>query len=170
MAVNYIELHKGGISDMALIKCPDCGKEVSDKAQACIHCGCPIASNDVVVEAKNGYQVVLVSVGGNKIAVIKEIRELHSIMGFDEAVQLVDSAPCCIKKYVSRSVAEQIQKKFQAVGADVQIQPSGAEYKSLAPQNDKPDVLYCPRCHSTAVTTGQRGFSFVTVFLEAIRR
>lgn len=28
---------------MALIKCPECGKEVSDKAQACINCGCPIA-------------------------------------------------------------------------------------------------------------------------------
>ena len=27
---------------MALIKCPECGKEVSDKAAACIHCGCPI--------------------------------------------------------------------------------------------------------------------------------
>ena len=27
---------------MALIKCPDCGKEVSDKANACIHCGYPI--------------------------------------------------------------------------------------------------------------------------------
>lgn len=27
---------------MALIKCPECGKEISDRAQACIHCGCPI--------------------------------------------------------------------------------------------------------------------------------
>lgn len=30
---------------MALIKCPECGKEVSDKADACIHCGCPIKKN-----------------------------------------------------------------------------------------------------------------------------
>ncbi len=28
---------------MALIKCPECGKDVSDKAQSCIHCGCPLA-------------------------------------------------------------------------------------------------------------------------------
>ena len=27
---------------MALIKCSECGKEFSDKASACIHCGCPI--------------------------------------------------------------------------------------------------------------------------------
>lgn len=36
---------------MALIKCPECGKEVSDKAQACIHCGCPIQS--VKIEQNN---------------------------------------------------------------------------------------------------------------------
>lgn len=29
---------------MALIKCPECGKEISDKAKKCIHCGCPIAT------------------------------------------------------------------------------------------------------------------------------
>ena len=46
---------------MALIKCPECGKEVSDKAAACIHCGYPIASNaqhqqeQVVKVLKNVY-------------------------------------------------------------------------------------------------------------------
>ena len=33
---------------MALIKCPECGKEISDRAQACIHCGYPLASNEPV--------------------------------------------------------------------------------------------------------------------------
>lgn len=32
---------------MALIKCPECGKKVSDKANECIHCGYPINNNDV---------------------------------------------------------------------------------------------------------------------------
>ena len=31
---------------MALIKCPDCGQDVSDKAKVCIHCGCPLAEID----------------------------------------------------------------------------------------------------------------------------
>ena len=35
---------------MALIKCEDCGKEISDKAKACIHCGCPI---NLVQEKEN---------------------------------------------------------------------------------------------------------------------
>ena len=35
---------------MALIKCPECGKEMSDKAQACIHCGCPLLNGKVYIK------------------------------------------------------------------------------------------------------------------------
>lgn len=38
-----LDLTNKGVISTALIKCPECGKEVSDKAQACINCGCPIA-------------------------------------------------------------------------------------------------------------------------------
>ena len=31
---------------MAIIKCPECGKDVSDKAEACIHCGYPLKEED----------------------------------------------------------------------------------------------------------------------------
>lgn len=37
---------------MALIKCPECGKEISDKAPACIHCGCPIQPQRTAYQAK----------------------------------------------------------------------------------------------------------------------
>lgn len=37
---------------MALIKCSECGKEFSDKASACIHCGCPIENENIVKESK----------------------------------------------------------------------------------------------------------------------
>ena len=36
----------GGII-MPLIKCPECGKEVSDRAAACIHCGCPLQQKNI---------------------------------------------------------------------------------------------------------------------------
>lgn len=39
---------------MSLIKCPECGKEVSDKSQNCIHCGYPINSHKVIMENING--------------------------------------------------------------------------------------------------------------------
>lgn len=37
---------------MALITCPDCGKEVSDRAKSCIHCGCPLEKPDYTVKIK----------------------------------------------------------------------------------------------------------------------
>ena len=37
---------------MALIKCPDCGKQISDKAGACPNCGCPIANRPTTVKIK----------------------------------------------------------------------------------------------------------------------
>jgi len=37
---------------MALIKCPDCGKEISDKSEVCIHCGCPIKKKDQPVKSE----------------------------------------------------------------------------------------------------------------------
>lgn len=38
---------------MALIKCPECGKEISDKSTNCIHCGCPIDNIENLSEAMN---------------------------------------------------------------------------------------------------------------------
>ena len=42
---------------MALIKCPECGNEVSDKAETCIHCGCPIETNQTVTCPECGQEV-----------------------------------------------------------------------------------------------------------------
>ena len=43
---------------MALIKCPECGKEISDKAGACPHCGCPIGSTGQQVESNSVKKVM----------------------------------------------------------------------------------------------------------------
>ena len=34
---------------MAFVKCPECGKEISDKATVCIHCGCPIEKEKIIL-------------------------------------------------------------------------------------------------------------------------
>jgi hypothetical protein len=50
---------RGGIFVMALIKCCECGKEVSDKAKSCIHCGCPIEQEENVEVLNNqNYNIV----------------------------------------------------------------------------------------------------------------
>ncbi|MBU1261647.1 50S ribosomal protein L7/L12 [bacterium] len=71
-------------------------------------------------EAKTEFEVVLVSFGDQKIQVIKDVRAVTSL-GLKEAKDLVESAPCTVKKGVNKEEAEDIKKKLEAVGAKVEI-------------------------------------------------
>ena len=72
------------------------------------------------VEEKTEFTVVLTDVGGNKINVIKAVREVTSL-GLKEAKDLVDGAPKTVKEGVSKDEAATIKKKFEEVGAKVEI-------------------------------------------------
>jgi len=72
------------------------------------------------VEEKTDFSVVLTAVGGNKIGVIKVVREITSL-GLKEAKDLVESAPKPIKEGVQKEEAENIKKKFTEAGATVEI-------------------------------------------------
>src|SRR5215470_10581862 len=72
------------------------------------------------VEEKTEFSVVLTAVGGNKIGVIKVVREITSL-GLKEAKDLVEGAPKPIKEGVNKDEAESIKKKFTEAGATVEI-------------------------------------------------
>ncbi|MCU0652179.1 MAG: 50S ribosomal protein L7/L12 [Candidatus Omnitrophica bacterium] len=71
-------------------------------------------------EEKTAFTVVLTSAGGNKIAVIKEVRTITSL-GLKEAKDLVDAAPKPIKDGVPKEEAEEMKKKLEAAGATVEL-------------------------------------------------
>src|ERR1700741_2508108 len=71
-------------------------------------------------EEKTEFSVVLTAVGGNKIGVIKVVREITSL-GLKEAKDLVEAAPKPVKEGVSKNEAENIKKKFEEVGAKVEV-------------------------------------------------
>ena len=71
-------------------------------------------------EEKTEFNVVLTGIGGNKIGVIKAVREITSL-GLKEAKDLVESAPKPIKEGVNKDEAEAIKKKFTEAGATVEI-------------------------------------------------
>ena len=71
-------------------------------------------------EEKTEFTVVLSDVGGNKINVIKAVREVTSL-GLKEAKDLVDGAPKTIKEGVSKDEAAAIKKKFEDAGAKVEV-------------------------------------------------
>jgi len=71
-------------------------------------------------EEKTDFTVTLTEIGGNKINVIKVVREITSL-GLKEAKDLVESAPKPIKEGVPKDEAAAIKKKFEEVGAKVEI-------------------------------------------------
>ncbi|HVA00163.1 MAG TPA: 50S ribosomal protein L7/L12 [Terriglobia bacterium] len=83
--------------------------------------GAPGASSaGAAAEEKTEFNVVLTSVGANKINVIKAVREVTSL-GLKEAKDLVDGAPKPIKEGISKDEAAAIQKKFTEAGATVEV-------------------------------------------------
>ena len=71
-------------------------------------------------EEKTEFTAVLTEVGSNKINVIKVVREVTSL-GLKEAKDLVEGAPKAIKEGIPKDEAEAIKKKFEEVGAKVEI-------------------------------------------------
>ena len=71
-------------------------------------------------EEKTEFTVTLTEVGGNKINVIKVVREITAL-GLKEAKDLVEGAPKPIKEGVNKDEAAAIKKKFEEVGAKVEV-------------------------------------------------
>jgi large subunit ribosomal protein L7/L12 len=72
------------------------------------------------VEEKTEFNVILTEIGDKKINVIKVVREVTSL-GLKEAKDLVEGAPKPVKEGVPKDEAEAIRKKFEEVGAKVEI-------------------------------------------------
>ena len=72
------------------------------------------------VEEKTEFTATLTEIGSNKINVIKVVREVTSL-GLKEAKDLVEGAPKPIKEGIPKDEAEAIKKKFEEVGAKVEI-------------------------------------------------
>lgn len=71
-------------------------------------------------EEKDEFDVILADFGGNKIAVIKEVRGITGL-GLKEAKELVEGAPKPVKEATTKDDAEEIKKKLEAAGAKVEI-------------------------------------------------
>jgi len=82
--------------------------------------GAPAAGVAAAAEEQTEFAVHLTSAGDKKINVIKVVREVTSL-GLKEAKDLVDGAPKVVKEGVSKEEAATIKKKFEEVGATVEI-------------------------------------------------
>lgn len=80
----------------------------------------PAGGGGEAAAEKDEFDVVLTSFGGNKIAVIKEVRAITGL-GLKEAKELVEGAPKAVKEAATASEAEDIKAKLEAAGATVEL-------------------------------------------------
>ena len=114
------------IKGLTLLEASDLVKKMEEAFGVSAAAAAPVAAaggaaaGAAPAEEKTEFTVMLTDVGGNKINVIKAVREVTSL-GLKEAKDLVDGAPKPIKEGVSKDEAATIKKKFEDAGAKVEI-------------------------------------------------
>ena len=96
-----------------------CEEEFGVSAAAPVAVAGAAAGGDAAAE-QTEFTVVLKEAGGEKIKVIKAVREITGL-GLKEAKELVDGAPSNIKENVEKAAAESIKAKLEEVGAGVEL-------------------------------------------------
>ena len=94
--------------------------EFGVSAAAAVAVAGPAADGGAAAAEQTEFDVVLKAAGGNKIAVIKVVREVTGL-GLKEAKELVDGAPKVVKEGASKAEAEEIKAKLEAEGAEVNL-------------------------------------------------
>ena len=80
----------------------------------------PAAGGAAAAEEKTEFDVILKAAGGNKLQVVKLVKDLTSL-GLKEAKELVDGAPKAVKEGISKEEAESLKKSLEEAGAEVEI-------------------------------------------------
>ncbi|RZO19014.1 MAG: 50S ribosomal protein L7/L12 [Verrucomicrobiaceae bacterium] len=114
------------LSGLSVLEVADLVKALEEKwgvsaAAPVAAAAAPAAGGGEAAEEKTEFDVILTGAGGNKIAVIKEVRGAVSGLGLADAKKLVDGAPSPIKEACSKEEAEEIKTKLEAAGAEVEV-------------------------------------------------
>jgi len=114
------------IANMSVLDLSELVKEMEEKfgvsaaAPVAVAAAVPGDTGGATVEEKTEFDVILTTFGDKKINVIKVVREVTSL-GLKEAKELVESAPTNVKEGVNKEEAEEIKKKFEDAGAQMEI-------------------------------------------------
>lgn len=112
------------LSKLTVLEAADLAKALEEawgvSAAAAVAIAGPAADTAPAAEEQTEFDVILTGDGGNKIAVIKEVRAITQL-GLTEAKTLVESAPKAIKEGVNKAEATEIQAKIVAAGGTVEL-------------------------------------------------
>jgi large subunit ribosomal protein L7/L12 len=116
-AEQLVNLTVKEVSELASILKEEYGIE---PAAAAVAVAAPTAAVAEAVEEKTSFDVVLKSVGANKLAIVKLVKELTGL-GLKEAKDLVDGAPSAITEGIAKADAEGLKKSLEEAGAEVEL-------------------------------------------------
>lgn len=178
---------------MALIKCPECNKEVSDKAPACIHCGYPISQNTTcnkfyvnidgrsynMTELKEMYQTYsredqeliyqYCKSTYKKFPTVYNYQDLKNCeyRGLDLIQYVKETLKWPdVKAYLTyKFIAKCYKKEFKSFSFDTNKYNPEQSLSSQPQQPVNSNVVRCPKCGSTSVTAEKRGFDPIWGFL-----
>ena len=145
---------------MAMIKCVECGNFISDKSEVCIHCGCP--TKESLKNSNESSKNMVCNINGT----------LHDFSDiYDKMVSYSEENRERFPDYVYDNILYPVISKTKLSYA------SAAELCRLTSQNKELPHSFdgteriqrtnpvCPKCGSSAISTGQRGFSMMTGFI-----
>ena len=114
------------LSTLTVLEAAELSKLLEDKwgvtAAAAAPVAVAVAGGDAggAAEEKSEFNVILESAGGNKIAVIKEVRAITGL-GLKEAKELVEAGGKAVKEGAAKDEAEELKAKLEAAGAEVEL-------------------------------------------------
>jgi large subunit ribosomal protein L7/L12 len=118
IAEELVSLTVKEVSELAKILKDEHGIE---PAAAAVAVAAPAAGGGAAAAAeKTDFDVVLKSAGGNKLQVVKVVKDITSL-GLKEAKDLVDGAPKVVKEKATKADAENIKKQLEEAGAEVEL-------------------------------------------------
>lgn len=150
-----------------LISCPDCGKQVSRRASVCIHCGCPISADEINAAPKF-YGVKRISDKWVMGKAATFISRAWVINGQATGIKDLDIIASGITKERAELLLNYLisNRGEGEIFEDTNCTQENKEMTRYIDVNINPNApVMCPRCGSTQVVIGQRGYSVVSGFL-----
>ena len=143
---------------MALIKCPECGREISDKSKQCIYCGYPLEECNSNNKDKNSKSYVYI-INGNKFQIDEGFsNDIKTLVKNKDTIKLhkvscnIASMTKMTNEEASEFLTDFIKNNFVA----------SEKYRNY---NTPMPVIRCPKCGSTSISTINKGYSVLTGFL-----
>lgn len=153
---------------MSLISCSECNREISDKAESCPHCGCPIEKYNNSNNKNELFSVKLLA-SRDKVKTIRILRVYHEY-DLKTAKDIVDSAPVVIAKDLTKDEATRFAQPFYSNLIKIEIISNDGLINDPISINQP----YCPTCNQAniqKITIGQKsnGGGMFRIFSRKVR-